>query len=482
MRDKRLIGTLASLLLLSGCAWLTSDTTAQEQQERGEQTVAVDGAIARTAALTPPTEYTGTTLPSRSFSLRSQAEGKVLSIAVDVGDGVTEGDVVARVDDALLEAGVVEAEAEVAAREADVASLRAQVDAAQTRAEEVRLELQQAQSDAARLESLGGDGAVSDQVVEQARTLANTTEQALQSAVTQVQTQRQAVDAALGRVAAQQALVSQAQQRRAYATVVAPSSGVVLSRALEPGDFAQPGSEILTIGDLQDISVEVQVSELDLAGLSEGQSAQVRLDAFPDQVLTGSVTQISPVADPTARLIPVEVTIANVDGRIGSGLLARVSFDRPGQQRVVVPEAAVQAGMGTDGGPNGDATGGPAGDRGGEGAEASQATTIFIINSADALAQKDSAGRNAGQNAAETKGSRDSELNSDAAGATEALATVTARSVQLGDRADNRVEILSGLEPGDFYVARSTGTLADGDQVRLSIISETPAGSTQETP
>ena len=449
---------LASLLL-SGCGGLSSDTTAQEQQERGEQIVAVDGAIARTAALSPPAEYTGTTLPSRDVSLRAQAEGQLLSIAVDIGDGVTKGQVVARIDDALLDAEVTEAEAEVAARQADVASLRAEADAAQTRVEEVRLDLQQAQSDAARLESLGSDGAVSDQVVEQARTRADTTEQALQSAMTQVQTRQQAVDAALRRVAAQEALVSQAQQRRAYATVMAPSSGVVLSRPLEPGDFVQPGSEILSIGDLRDISVEVQVSELDLAGLSEGQSAQVRLDAFPDQVLTGSITQISPVADPTARLIPVEVTIANVDGRIGSGLLARVSFDRPGQQQVVVPEAAVQAGAG-DSPRGGPPRGGPPNEGDGAEPDAPQATTIFVINRT-AAAQREDAAQTTAQPADGT--------------AADDLATVTARMVELGDRADNRVEILSGLEPGEFYVTRSTGALADGDPVRLSIISEPPA-------
>ncbi|MBE9130255.1 efflux transporter periplasmic adaptor subunit, partial [Coleofasciculus sp. LEGE 07081] len=49
---------------------------------------------------------------------------------------------------------------------------------------------------------------------------------------------------------------------------------------------------------------------------------------------------------------------------------------------------------------------------------------------------------------------------------------VKARSVQIGDRANGKVEILSGLQPGERYVAQSDASLKDGDTVRLSIISE----------
>lgn len=413
---------LVGLLLPTGCTLIPSGeaqtSTSPADRERGP--AAVDVATAREQPLQIPTEYTGTTFPYRQTSLRSQVEGQVLDITVDVGDRVEQGQPLVLLDASLLSAAVAEADSEVAARQAEVASLQAEVNETQTQVERARLELQQAQADADRLTQLANEGAISEQEAELSQTEAQTAAQALRSAEQQVQNRQRAVDAAQRRVRAQVALLAQAQQRQAYTTLQAAVRGSVLARELEPGDLAQVGSEILTLGDLSQIKVEVQISELELDRIRLGQAAQVRLDAFPDQPFAGQVTQISPTADPTARLIPVEVTIPNPDGQIGSGLLARVTFDTATAQRVVIPETAVQIGADS---PPPDIT-------------TTQTATLFVV-----------------------RGSAEQ-------------ATVAARLVRVGNRADNRVEILTGLEPGERYVVRSSDSLQDGAAVRLSLISE----------
>lgn len=394
------------------------DTPGQE----ADQPVAVQTAVAATGTVKEILTYTGTTRPVRQVSLRSQVSGQLQQVTVDAGDGVAQGAVLAQVDDALLRVAVNEAQAELTSRQSEVAQAAAEVSNVKTSLEAAKVRFQQAQTEADRLQRLAAAGAVSTQEAEQAQLAVDVARQALKSSEEQIRTRQQAVTAAQGRVASQQAVVDQAREQLSYAAVRAPLSGVVLQRLLEAGDYVQAGGEILQIGDLSTLEVTVQVSELDLNRISQGQTVRVTLDAFPDRSLTGRINRIAPVADTSSRLLPVEITIPNPDGRVGSGLLARVQFTPPGQANVVLPESALAIAnppQSTDPQPT------------------DTPSTVFVVDpKADpAIAQ--------------------------------------ARQVQIGTKANGQVEILSGLQPGESYVLKSDRPLADGQPVRLSILSET---------
>ena len=417
------LGIAIAILLPVGCSPIGSQEAETESREEKQQSIAVDVAIARQSILEQETEYTGTTFPNRQISVRSRVEGQLLDILVDVGDTVQKGQVLAEIDNNLQISEVAEAEAELAALQAEVVSLQAEVNDAQVEVERSRLELQQAKSDAGRSEQLYRQGAISEQNVEQARTKVGTASQALLSAQQQVQNKISVVNAAKRRLAAQQALINQATQRQSFTSLIANADGSVLKRFLEPGDLVQPGDEILSLGDLSQIKVEIQISELELASIKLGQSARVRLDAFGDRIFTGKVSQISPVADPTARLIPLEVTFpSEEERRIGSGLLARVSLASTTKQQVVIPETAIKVTNSPNNKSNTHLPG-------------KQIAVVFVFNDK----QK----------------------------------TVQEREVVIGRKADGRREILSGLKSGERYVVRSNRELTNGDQVRPSVISET---------
>ncbi|WP_210404438.1 efflux RND transporter periplasmic adaptor subunit [Chroococcidiopsis sp. TS-821] len=424
IRISKLLFSLSFTVALTACNSLPSESeaSAQQGQSRANQQITpVDVAIARTGSLTEQPEYTGTTAPAREVSLRSQVTGQVLSIGVDVGDTVRQGQTLARLDDALLVSAVNQAEAELASLRAAVARAQNQVSNAQAQVERSRLELQQAQADLARQERLLQEGAVPAQQAEQARTEAQTAAQILRAAQEQVRTEQQAQAAAQSQVTAQEAVVAQAKRQQSYARLTAPIAGRVMQRLTEVGNLVQPNTEIVRIGDFSRIQVNVEISELELARIRQGQTVSVRLDAFPDEVFEGQVSRISPAADRTARLIPVQVVIPNSNGQIGSGLLARVQFASEETQRVIVPQTALPP---TQGSPQ------------------QQESTIYVVN--------------------ETAASE---------------GTVTARQVTLGQSANGQVEILSGLQPGERFVARSGGALTDGATVRFSILSESQQGS-----
>ncbi|WP_017655084.1 efflux RND transporter periplasmic adaptor subunit [Fortiea contorta] len=426
-------------LLTTSCGSLPKESAEAQSRRPGgaegaNQAIPVDVAIAKVESLQVQPEYVGTTTPFRTVSVRSQVEGRLLALNLDVGDSVTKGQVVGQLDDALLLTALRQAEAELAARTSEVTKAKTVVSNALAELEQRRLEVVQAQADSQRQQTLFRQGAIAEQAAEQARTKVKTATQILRAATEKVSTEQQAVAAAQGRVLAQQAVVAQAKERRSYARLISPITGVVTEKVTEPGNLLQAGSEVIKIADFSRVKVVVQVSELELANIQVGQSVQVSLDAFPDQTLIGRVTRISPIADATARLIPIEVVIPNSETKISSGLLTRVNFTSQTQQRIVIPQTAIQERA--DSRKNSD-TAQPRAlfDRNKSNSQ-DRTATVFLV-------------RETGE---QTK--------------------VTTRAVTLGKKADGKVEILSGLQPGDRYVVRSGKPLKDGAAVRLSILSE----------
>ena len=408
-------------ILITSCNSAPKETAQATSKRRGGIT-AVDTAIAKKAPLKKELFYTGTTVPFRKISVRSQVEGQLLALNVDIGDKLSKGYIVGLIDDTLLKTSLNQAEAELAALNSEVARANTQVSNALTEVERARLELQQAASDARRQEKLLSEGAIAKQTAEQARTAAQTAAKAVRLAEKRVQTEREAVAAAKGRVVAQKAVVAQAKERKSYTKLTSPITGVVLERIIEPGNLVQPGNEIIKIGDFSSVKIEVQVSELELGKLEIGQSVKVLLDAFRNREYIGTLKRISPAANTTARLIPAEVVIPNIEGKIGSGLLARVSFQNTERLQVVVPLRAINTEV----------------RKGIKEEELNQnlQSTVFVV-------------KEDGKNF-----------------------KVQARRVILGERADNKVEIISGLQSEESYVVRSSKPLKDGEKVRLSILSE----------
>lgn len=456
----------------------------------------VDLALARAGLLRPEPEYTGTTRATREVAIRARSEGRLLSLNVDVGDAVRQGQELARLDDELQRTALRQAESELLSRQSEVVAARSRVAEARTRVEQARMDLSQRQLDFSRTRSLWGQGYESRQAAEQALTATRIARQVVSSEQQQVANLQAAVKAAEARVAAQRAIVAQEKERLSYALLRSPIQGAVTARMVDTGDLIAPGAELLRVGDFRFVQVDVLVSELELSQVSVGQPARVRIDALGGAEFAGRVDRISPQADPVSRQVPVAVTLDNASGRLGAGMLARVQFGVTRPLHVLIPETALSVarggggrGAGGPGGTGGASAGAGNGDPGSAsraGEPEEEVATVYIAVRRPAGEGKAPAAPEGAATSENGAGRGEGRRSGAGGGATPQL-TVQARQIRIGGRADGQAEVVGGLRPGELVVARSSRPLRIGDTVRPSLLSmdalnERPGETTREEP
>jgi HlyD family secretion protein len=396
---------LAGLLFtLAGCG------LQQGERAQSQDATLVAVAIARPQSLQEELEYIGSTGPAEEIALRARADGQLLRLNVKVGDRVKQGQTLAQLDGASLASAASQAKAELAARESEKSRAENEVENARIQIEQAQNALQQNGTDTIRLAKLYREGAISARLANAARSRSEAAELALRSAQSQVKLEEEAVVAANSRIKAQQEEVKRAIAQQSFASVTSPITGVVLKQVVEAGRVLRTGDEILKLGDFRQVTVKTQVSELEVPKVRVGQTVQVILDALAQQEFVGKVSRVSATADPTVRLVPIEVTLDNPGRRIGNGLLARVRFMQETTQRIVVPETALQR-------------------------VAHKDLSLFVVQ----------------QQGEQSK--------------------VITRPVRLGNQSNGQVEIVSGLSAGESFVMHSDKPLKDGEIVRLSAIS-----------
>lgn len=226
--------------------------------------------------------------PKRKVDISADISGRVTTLAVEEGQWVEKGALLLRIDPTQYEAALRRAEAGLAQSRA--------------RAAQARANLLKAQSDVRRSEQLAnGQELISAADLENART---------QVAVAEAE-----YEAGRHAVSQAEASVSEARDALSKTTIVAPMSGRVTRLNIEEGETAivgtmnNPGSLLLTVSDLSVMEARVKVDETDVPGISIGDSAGIRIDAFPGSVFSGRVTQIANSAIQTGAAAAAEQSV-----------------------------------------------------------------------------------------------------------------------------------------------------------------------------
>jgi len=321
---------------------------------------AADGALAASG-----------TIEAVTITISPELGGRVAAVNAAEGQAVAAGEVLVQFDASLLEAQQAQAEAALAAAQVSQAAASFQAEAAQANYDlllagpsEEQLAVAQTVVDRARaaLETAQDaydalpeaaqdtpDGiALAGQVDAAEAGLANAEAQYDLSAAGARPEQLAAAEAQLNAAGAQAAMAAaQAQVAQAAVeviavqiaklTITAPADGVVLSRAIEPGEVAVPGAALLVLGRLDDLTITVYVPEDRYGVLRQGQAAQVSVDSYPGRVFAAAVSHIADHAEFTPRnvqtaegrqstVFAIKLTLDNADGALKPGMPADVVF------------------------------------------------------------------------------------------------------------------------------------------------------------
>jgi multidrug efflux system membrane fusion protein len=139
-------------------------------------------------------------------------------------------------------------------------------------------------------------------------------------------TSRAEYDAAYARYTAAQARRSQAAVSLGDATLRAPLDGVILRRSAEVGSLAGPSAPAFSIAATRVVKVVFGVPDVVVARLKLGQTLPIQAEAMPGVSLQGRITRISPSADPNSRVFEVEAALPNPQGRLKVGMLATLGL------------------------------------------------------------------------------------------------------------------------------------------------------------
>lgn len=278
----------------------------------------------------------GFVVARRLATVSSKVTGKIDEVLIEEGAAVTQGQVLARLDETTAQA-----QQQLAAR---------QLDAARSSLAEVQVRLAEARRALVRTQTLRERSLVSETALDQA-----------QSEVKALEARLAALE---GEVAVAASGLRVREQDLDDLVIRAPFTGVVISKDAQPGEMVSPVSAgggytrtgIATIVDMDSREVEVDVNEAFINRVRPGQKVEAVLDAYADWVLPARVINIVPTADRQKATVRVRISFDELDPRILPDMGVKVSFleedvaqnNEAPRVLALVPSSAIASAEGKD--------------------------------------------------------------------------------------------------------------------------------------
>jgi HlyD family secretion protein len=336
--------------------------------------VEVARATAVSAANAPDTvvlNATGYIVAAHKIELAAKVVGKVSWIGVDKGDLVKEGQVLVRLEDDEYQAYVQQAKGALASLQAkldealhgsrleEIAEALANLNSAKADLENAKVSLDRSRNTVK--ENLGSQQSLDDAQsrYDSAVYKVNSLQHAYD--LVHLGPRQEEIDSLRGQVEQAKGALAYAQTNLANTVIRAPVTGTILERAVEKGEFVTTSfvgdrgakGYVVSIADLNDLEVELDISQNDFAKLRPGQHGIITTDAFPDRKYDGFIKEISPEANRQKATVQIKVKVARPDAYLRPEMNASVGFvadEKPdvsttvSRPVVLVPAAAVRDG------------------------------------------------------------------------------------------------------------------------------------------
>lgn len=312
---------------------------------------------------------TGYIVAAHRIQVASKVIGKVLWIGVDKGVKVREGQVIVRLEDDEYRAQLLQAKGQLANLEArlkemrngsrpeEIAGALANLNVAKADLANARVTLERTRQLAAM--KISAPQALDDAQAryEQAQARVVSLERTYE--LVKLGPRAEEIEAAVGQVDQARGAVAFAETQLANTVIRAPVAGTILERAVEKGEFVttsfvgDKGAKgyVVSLADLNDLQVELDISQNDFARLGPRQKGVITTDAYPDRKYDGFIEEISPEANRQKATVQVKVRVLKPDDYLRPEMNANVAFisdEKPAQNAgaakplIVVPSAAVR--------------------------------------------------------------------------------------------------------------------------------------------
>jgi HlyD family secretion protein len=311
---------------------------------------------------------TGYIVAHHKINVNSKVTGRVKWIGVEKGDKVKEGQVLVKLEDDEFRAQYLQAKGAYEAakahyQEAQNGSRPEEIQRSQHDLDQAKAQLVDDKANLDRIRPLVQQGVFSRQQLDDAVSRYETSQQKVNSLqrtfdLEKIGPRKEEIEAASGQMMQAEGQMDYAKSQLDATEIRAPVSGTILDRTAEKGElitaqFASaaeggPQGSVVSLADLNDLQVELDISQDDFSKLSPSQGASVHTDAYPDKKYDGYVAQISPEANRQKATVQVKVQIQKPDAFLRPDMNATVEFksnEKPSEQAVtgvLVPAAAVK--------------------------------------------------------------------------------------------------------------------------------------------